>query len=200
MFSHCLWEKKHFIFSKKYPLTPNSCDLDNLRTFVAKFCCENLRSFTADFVILKSRIRRLYSFLDVSFPNISIRDNQGLKKMRLVSLSNGRRVNVALVWISMLHSSNMDRVRKTRGEGDDLERSNCRWVGEQLTILTILASSFNNTVTFVKNNGQSLGQYSSVLPTVWFLHLSGQWISQIYFSKIWLRISDENYIRLFCWI
>ena len=49
----------------------------------------------------------------------------------------------------------MDPVRKTRGEGDDLERSNCRWVVQQLTILTILASSFNNTVTFVKNNGQS---------------------------------------------
>ena len=123
-----------------------------------------------------------------------------VKKMRFVGLSDGQRVNVALVWISMLHSSNMDRVRKTRGEGDDLERSNCRWVVQQLTILTILASSFNNTVTFVKNNGQSLGQYSSVLPTVWSLHLSGQSISQIYFSKILLRISDENYIRLFCWI
>ena len=37
----------------------------DLRTFVAKFCRENLRIFSADFFDLKSKIRRHFYFLDV---------------------------------------------------------------------------------------------------------------------------------------
>ena len=37
----------------------------DLRTFDAKFCHENLRSFSADYVGLKSKIRRHFYFLDV---------------------------------------------------------------------------------------------------------------------------------------
>ena len=47
---------------------PNCKELlnfDDLRTFVAKFFRENLRTFSADFFGLKTKIRRHFYFLDV---------------------------------------------------------------------------------------------------------------------------------------
>ena len=41
----------------------------NLRTSVAKFCRENLRTFSADFFGLKSEVRRHFYFLDVWPPS-----------------------------------------------------------------------------------------------------------------------------------
>ena len=49
---------------QKCPLTPNSCDFDDLRTFVANFCCENSHNLSADFFGLKSKISRHFYFLD----------------------------------------------------------------------------------------------------------------------------------------
>ena len=40
-------------------------NLIDLRTFVAKFCREDLRTFSADFFGLKNGIRKLFCFLDV---------------------------------------------------------------------------------------------------------------------------------------
>ena len=47
------------------PLTPHSHDFDNLRTFVAKFCRNNLRTFSAKSLGLKNSYRQLIFFLDV---------------------------------------------------------------------------------------------------------------------------------------
>ena len=44
----------------------------DLRTFDAKFCCENLRTFSADYFGLKSKIRRHFYFLDVCIRAFSI--------------------------------------------------------------------------------------------------------------------------------
>ena len=52
--------KRHMPF-----ICQKSLNLNDLHTFVAKFCRGNLRTFSADFFGLKSRIRRLYPFLDV---------------------------------------------------------------------------------------------------------------------------------------
>ena len=54
--------KTHYIPKKNATLTPNSCDFYDLLTFVAKFCGQNLRTFSADFFRLKSKIRRLLYF------------------------------------------------------------------------------------------------------------------------------------------
>ena len=57
--------KTHYIPKKNATLTPNSCDFYDLLTFVAKFCGQNLRTFSADFCRLKSKIRRLLYFQNV---------------------------------------------------------------------------------------------------------------------------------------
>ena len=68
MFSH--WNRlskklKLYIFNKNATLTPNSCDFYDLRNYVAKFCCQNVRTFSADFFGLKTEFRRRYPFMDV---------------------------------------------------------------------------------------------------------------------------------------
>ena len=55
-----------YIFHKNALLTPNVHNFDALRTFVTKICCCDFRTFSAQFFGLKSRIRKVYSFLDVS--------------------------------------------------------------------------------------------------------------------------------------
>ena len=45
--------KTHYILNKNATLTLNSCDSHDLRTFVAKFCHGDLRTFSADFLRLK---------------------------------------------------------------------------------------------------------------------------------------------------
>ena len=54
--------KTHYIPKKNATLTPNSSDFYDLLTFVAKFCGQNLCTFSADFFRLKSKIRRLLYF------------------------------------------------------------------------------------------------------------------------------------------
>ena len=53
------------MLNKNATLTPNSCDFYDLRNYVAKFCCQNVRTFSADFFGLKTEFRRRYPFLDV---------------------------------------------------------------------------------------------------------------------------------------
>ena len=55
----CFWKMFTLFFCQR-PL-----NLIDLRTFVAKFCREDLRTFSADFFGLKNGIRRLLCFLDV---------------------------------------------------------------------------------------------------------------------------------------
>ena len=52
-------------FHKNAPLTSHLHDFDNLRTFVAKFCRSNLRTFSANSLGLKNSYRQLIRFLDV---------------------------------------------------------------------------------------------------------------------------------------
>ena len=67
MYSHCnklsIKTLKHTIFSTtNATLTQKSCDLYDLRTFVAIFFRRDSRTFSADFLRLKSKIRRLLYF------------------------------------------------------------------------------------------------------------------------------------------
>ena len=50
------------MLNKNATLTPNSCDFYDLRNFVAKFCCQNVRTFSADFFGLKNWIPQTLSF------------------------------------------------------------------------------------------------------------------------------------------
>ena len=50
------------MLNKNATLTPNSCDFYDLRNFVAKFCCQNLRTFSADLFGLKNWIPQTLSF------------------------------------------------------------------------------------------------------------------------------------------
>ena len=43
----------------------NFWDFDDLHTIVAKFCRQDLRTFSANFLRLKSRLQKLVRFLDV---------------------------------------------------------------------------------------------------------------------------------------
>ena len=54
--------KTQYILNKNAPLTPNSWDFYDLRNIVAKFCRENLRTFSADLFGLKNRIPQTLSF------------------------------------------------------------------------------------------------------------------------------------------
>ena len=53
-------------FHKNALLTPHLHDFDNLRTFVAKFCRNNLRAFSTNLLGLKNSYRQLICFLNVS--------------------------------------------------------------------------------------------------------------------------------------
>ena len=57
--SNVLLEDVYSLFCQR------SLNLIDLRTFVAKFCREDLRTFSADFFGLKNGIRKLFCFLDV---------------------------------------------------------------------------------------------------------------------------------------
>ena len=59
---------KHYILNKNATLTPNSCDFYDLRNFVAKFCCQNVRTFSADFFGLKNWIPQTLSFFGCMHP------------------------------------------------------------------------------------------------------------------------------------
>ena len=50
------------MLNKNATLTPNSCDFYDLRNYVAKFCCQNVRTFSADFFGLKNWIQQTLSF------------------------------------------------------------------------------------------------------------------------------------------
>ena len=69
MSSYCLnviWNLNYVVyFHKKALLTPHLHDFDNLRNFVAKFCRNNLRIFSANLLGLKKSYRQLIRFLDV---------------------------------------------------------------------------------------------------------------------------------------
>ena len=123
----------------------------------------------------------------------------GVMKMRFGGLmSNGQRVKVALVWFSMLHSSNMDRVRKTRGGRPREISLQMGCPAQQLTILWHLSRTILTIVTILWHLSKTMGTVSLTgsvfLGPAYRLVPSSFW--SVNFTNILRKVGSESLMKI----